>query len=513
MTTTLFRNGTIRTNVEASSATWLLVDGDGIAETGHSDGAPDADRIVDLQGGALVPGFCDAHAHLPATGIYASGMDFRGVRKVDEILDAFRTQGAGGGSVLFGGNFEDPLDRSMSRHDLDRAVGERPAMLTRADMHSCIVSSALLSQLDLSDPEGVDLDEGGEPTGYLREKAARGAYNWFENNLPREEQIEAIRAAARLAYSKGVTSVHEMFVVEWRGWDSFDVFTEAMEPLALIVRPYLATTEVERVRALGYRSIGGDWFLDGSFGSHTAWMKEPFTSKPPPGSPERGVSYRRDEEVRDFFFEAQSAGMQVGVHAIGDAAIDQAVSAWEKVAAKVGAGAVRSLGHRLEHFECSVDDLIARSAALGLRISGQPAFDAFWGGEDGLYSERIGWDRARHMNRCRSWLDAGLWVGAGSDSTVTPLDPFLQMSSLRSHHVEEERLTGQEALFLHTYGAHGLSMQDPDRGKLEAGSVADLAWLDRDPVTTDPEELTKTEVLGTWIGGDRVWPLEEAEAS
>ena len=513
MTTTLLHNGTIRTNVEPADPDWVLIDGEQVSGTGRASDAPEADRVVDLHGAALVPGFCDAHAHLPATGIYASGMDFRGVRKVDEILDAFRVQGKGGGAVLFGGNFEDPLDRSMSRHDLDSAVGERPAMLTRADMHSCIVSSALLGQLDVSDPEGVDLDESGQPTGYLREKAARGAYNWFENNLPRAEQIDAIRAAVRLAYSKGVTSVHEMFVVEWRGWDSFDVFTEAIDPVALTIRPYLATTEVDRVKSLGYPCIGGDWFLDGSFGSHTAWMKEPFTSAPPPGSPPNGVSYRTDDEVFDFFLEAHGAGMQVGVHAIGDAAIEQAVTAWEKVAERAGIDAVRSLGHRLEHFECSGDDHIARSARLGLRISGQPAFDAFWGGESGLYTERIGWDRARAMNRCRSWLDAGLQVGAGSDSTVTPLDPFLQMRSLRSHHVGAECVTGQEALFLHTCGAHGLSMQDPNRGTLEAGSAADLAWLDRDPVTTDPDELTKTEVLGTWVDGHRVWPLEEATTS
>ncbi len=512
MTTTLFHNGTIRTNVDADPD-WVLIDDDRISGTGRASDSPQADRVVDLQGAALAPGFCDAHVHLPATGIYASGMDFRGVREVDEILDAFRAQGEGGGAVLFGGNFEDPLDRSMSRHDLDSTVGERPAMLTRADMHSCIVSSALLRQLDLSDPEGIDLDENGAPTGYLREKAARGAYNWFENNLPRAEQIGAIRAAVRLAYSKGVTSAHEMFVVEWRGWDSFDLFNEAIEPVALIVRPYLATTEIDRVKSLGYPNIGGDWFLDGSFGSHTAWMKEPFASAPPPGSPANGVSYRTDDEVYDFFLEGQSAGMQVGVHAIGDAAIEQAVTAWEKVADQVGLDAVGSLGHRLEHFECSGDDHIARSARLGLRISGQPAFDAFWGGRDGLYTERIGWDRARGMNRCRSWLDAGLWVGAGSDSTVTPLDPFLQMRALRAHHVAAECLTGQEALFLHTGGAHGLSMQDPDRGTIEAGSAADLAWLDRDPVTTDPDELTKTEVLGTWVGGHRVWPVDEAETS
>ncbi|HZK50857.1 MAG TPA: amidohydrolase family protein, partial [Actinomycetota bacterium] len=276
---TMFHNGTIRTNT-LGSAEWVLIEGEEIKALGSGDDRPQADRVVDLHGAALVPGFCDAHVHLPATGLYAGGMDFRGVRSADHILDSFAAHAAGGGAVMFGGNFEDPLDRTLTRVDLDRVVGDRPAMLARADMHSCIVSSALIDQLDLSGIDGVDVDDWGRPTGYLREQAACGAWNWFDASLPREEQIAAIRSAIRHAYSKGVTSVHEMFVVEWRGWDSFDVFTEAIDPVALTIRPYLATTEVDRVKSLGYPCIGGDWFLDGSFGSHTAWMKEPFTSAP-----------------------------------------------------------------------------------------------------------------------------------------------------------------------------------------------------------------------------------------
>lgn len=513
MTTTLFFNGTIHSNVRGESPRWVLVEDDRITGVGRtSDDVPAADRQVDLDGGTLIPAFCDAHVHLPATGLYAGGMDFRGERSSSAILDAFTKHASSGEAVLFGGNFEDPLDEPLTRTDLDRAVGERPAMVARADLHSCIVSTALLNELNTRDVEGVDRDEAGQPTGYLREQAACGAWSWFETSLPREQQIAAIRAAIKHAYSKGVASVHEMFVVEWRGWASYDVFMEATEPCALNVVTYLGTDELEHVKELGLPRIGGDYFLDGSFGSHTAWMKEPFSSPPPAGSPPCGIKYRGDDDLFDLFLAAQDSGLQVGVHAIGDAAIEQAISTWERVGDKVGAAEVRGLGHRIEHFECAGDDHVLRALALGLRASVQPAFDAFWGGRDGLYAQRIGWPRASQMNRFGTMCRSGLVLGVGSDSTVTPLDPFLQMRALRTHHVANQRLDAGTALRLHTLGSHMLAKQENDRGAIDAGGQGDLAWLDRDPVTTDAEELQDIEVVGTWVGGARVHPEPDAEA-
>ena len=181
---TLFHNGTIRTNTPAA-ADWVVVEDGRISALGSGSDMPVGDATIDLDGGALVPGFCDAHVHLPATGLYAGGMDFRGVHSADRILDSFAAHAARGGAVMFGGNFEDPLDRPLTRTDLDRVVGDRPAMLARADMHSCIVSSALIEQLDLTEIDGVDVDDSGRPTGYLREQAACGAWNWFDASLPR----------------------------------------------------------------------------------------------------------------------------------------------------------------------------------------------------------------------------------------------------------------------------------------------------------------------------------------
>lgn len=491
-------------------ADWILVDDKKIVALGSKDDLPSADRTVRLDGAHVYPSFVDAHVHLPATGLYLSGLNFRGETSADAILDAFAARKTTG-ELLFGGNFEDPLDRAIDRHDLDRAVGEGSALLTRADMHSVIVSSALLAELQLDGLEGVDLGSDGTPTGYLREQAAAAAFTWFDLNLPEEQARGAIRDAVRHAYSVGVTCVHEMHVVEWRGWDAFDVLTDAVADMAMVVVPYIATTDVARVKEMGFHRIGGDYFLDGSFGSHTALLSEPYLTPPPEGSPAHGIAYRDDAGLEDFFHEAQTAGLQVGVHAIGDAAIEQAIATWERVAARCGLEEVRRLGHRIEHFECSSDDHMLRAHRLGLRASVQPGFDHYWGGPDGLYASRIGWDRAQQMNRFGTMLETGLIVGAGSDSTVTPLDPFFQMKAMRSHHIEDQRLGRTLAIKLHTMGACALAFGWGLDGTLEVGATGDLIAVDGDLAETPTDELDRSQLLGTWIGGTQVWPPDQAE--
>lgn len=508
----LFTGGPIVRLPGAALADWVLVNEEHVQAIGNGE-PPSAGRVVDLAGGTLLPAFCDAHVHLPATGLYELGLDFRGEHSAAAILDAFGARARTGDGILFGGNFEDPLDTPLTRTELDSAVGPRPALLARADMHSCVVSSALLDELDIAGLEGVDVDDAGKPTGYLREKAASEAWGWFDRALPAEQQKVAVRAAIRKAYSKGIASVHEMFVVEWRGWASLEVFLDAISDAVLDIVTYVGTMEVDKVRDIGFDHVGGDLFLDGSFGSHTAWMAGGYSSSPPQGSPPNGISYRSDEELLEVFMRAQELGMQCGVHAIGDAAIEQAIATWEKVADKVGVDAVRGLGHRIEHFECAWDDHLMRAAALGLRASVQPAFDHYWGGEQGLYADRIGWDAARNMNRFASMLNAGLLLGAGSDSTVTPMDPFLQLAALRDHHIADEQLGRIEALRLHTTGARALAGGPSLAGSLEPTAPADLVWVDRNPAEGPVEGLLETEVLGTWVLGQRVWPDADAESS
>jgi predicted amidohydrolase YtcJ len=115
------------------------------------------------------------------------------------------------------------------------------------------------------------------------------------------------------------------------------------------------------------------------------------------------------------------------------------------------------------------------------------------------------------MNRFKSMMDAGLALGGGSDSTVTSLDPFLQMAALREHHVEDERIDSSAALAAMTRGVASLAPREGRRGSIAPGQWAEFALLDRDPLSVEPDALLETEVLGTWVGGRRVWPRSEAE--
>lgn len=510
MTPTLFTGGVIRTAPQAEPVEWLLVRDDRVEASGRGD-APSADRIVDLEGGVLVPALRDGHVHLSSTGLESRGLSFRGERSARAIIDRLAAA-VDRGDLPYGSGFEEPLDGPLTRHELDDAVGDRGALLARADLHSCIVSSALLERIDLASNEGVDRDDEGAPTGFLRERAASQAWRAFEDSLGPALQKELVRAGVAAAYSKGVAEAHEMFVVEWRGWEVCERFLDALRETSLNVPVYLATDDVEKVHGMGFGRIGGDWFLDGSFGSHTAWLSQPYSSRPPASCPPGGVSYRSDEDLFEMFRNAQLRRMQVGVHAIGDAAIEQAVRTWERVATEAGVDAVRACGHRIEHFECASDEHMAAAERLGLRASVQPAFDRLWGGSEGLYAERMGWERAARMNRFRTMLGSGITVGGGSDSTVTPLDPFLQMAALREHHVPGQSFDAAAALGLMTQGVAALAPSEGKRGTLALGSWAEMALLDRDPLAVDEQELLATEVLGTWVAGRRVWPPSMAEA-
>ena len=492
---------------------WVLLDGERVVATGSSGQTPPpADRRLELDGATLLPAFCDAHVHLLTAGLYESALDVRHERSARGLLKALEQRASSGDAVLLAGNLEDPLDEPLTRSDLDAATANKPALLARADLRSCIVSSGLLASLALDGLQGVDRDEDGRPTGYLREQAASAAWDALERSISPRQVGAAVRAAARRAYSRGIAEVHEMFALARRGRAALEDFQEIVAPLALAVEIYPASDDVGDVKDMGFRRVGGDFFLDGSFGSYTAWTSSPYASKVPSGSGPTGIRFVSDEDLYRFFSAASRAGLQTGVHAIGDAAIEQAISTWERVAAKIGLEVVRAGGHRLEHFECSSDEHLARAARLRLGASVQPAFDRFWGGEHGLYAERIGWERASKMNRFRSMLRAGLLVGAGSDAPVTPLDPFLQMASLRRHHLEEESVGARAALDLHTRGSYALAGSPVSKGAVEAGFAANLALVDRNPLECDPDELLATRVLATWVGGKQVWPEEDAEA-
>lgn len=485
-----------------STADWVAFEEGVITAVGRGD-PPRGHRTVRTEG-VVLPGMIDAHLHLVTTGLYSTGLDFRECRSVEALLEELRKfLGADDSQWLVGGNFDpgrNPDARMPERRELDAISGNRVLLISRADGHSCTLSSAALAQLGL-DPglEGFGVDERGEATGVLSNQANYQARARFFSQLPETEIRRALRAACELALSRGVTSVHEM---GFGGEQSTDLLLEERGNLPIDVRPYVATFDVGAVVSRGLTTIGGDLFLDGSLGSRTAALGASYSDGE--GS---GTLYHSDEAVTGFFLEASRAGLQAGVHAIGDAAIEQAIRCLEAAFVALGPeGAVgaRRLRHRIEHFECVSFDQVERAARLGVVPSVQPAFDRYWGGIDGMYASRLG-ERATTMNPFPVMIRAGMTPAGGSDSSVTPLDPFLGMAAAVDHHEPAFAVTREHALRMFTSWAAAAGHSEDLRGTIQAGKRADFCVLEDDPLECDVGKIATLRVLQTWVGGKRAW--------
>ncbi|MBV9278273.1 MAG: amidohydrolase family protein [Candidatus Eremiobacteraeota bacterium] len=249
--------------------------------------------------------------------------------------------------------------------------------------------------------------------------------------------------------------------------------------------------------------VGGDVFLDGSIGSCTAAVSEPFIGANNEGSGELNFD---DGELFEYFAEAERLGIAAGVHAIGDRAIEQCVSTWERVLA--GRRAERR--HFIEHFEIARQDHIERCARLGIHLSMQPQFDLLWGGAGSMYEQRLGSRRMRSMNALGRALRAGAVLCGGSDSPVCELSPLLGMHAAVHHHEPQERLTPSEALTMYTHNAARLAQVENQTGILAPGFAADFVVLDRDPI--EDGDFASAVVMQTWSDGELIYERERVVA-
>ena len=450
--------------------------------------------VFDCAGAAIVPGFHDCHMHLTDTGLLAGDHDMSGCATVDAMLARVR---ALSDDILFAGNYEE--DRIAERRppnasELDSAAPDRPVLLTRVDGHSCVVNSAALSLVDVLHLEGVERGDDGTPTGRLFGPANYAGQAAFFKHIPDRAREDADRRAAEIALREGITTLHH--VIAWD--ESIEALQEqyrrdAALPVRVISKT--CTTDVQKARRLGNRVFGGDIFVDGSIGSRTAAVMHGYHDGD--GS---GLLYLDRQQLTQVFDEAAESGLSVGVHAIGDRAIEEAIAAWEAVIAR--RGPLRDVRPSIDHFEIADGGQIARAARCGMLLSMQPAFDALWGGTDGMYAHRFGADRALKMNLFKTAKRAGCVVCAGSDSPVTRFSALYGIDSLVNHHVPAERFTVEEALRAYCADAARLSFDEERRGTLAPGMEADFVVLEKALDAVPPGEIAATRVVATVIAGD-----------
>jgi len=505
----------------------IAVDGERIAMVGSSaevrKAATNATDVVDARGMMLVPGFIDAHVHFLVGGFGLASVQLRDAKSRDEfvrrITEYARTLPPG--AWITNGDWDhEQWGGALPRRDwIDAVTPNNPVWINRLDGHMALANSAALraAGVDAStnDIAGGTIvrDEKGAPTGILKDNAQPLVAKVVPSPATQQED-HALEAAMRFVASKGVTSVHHMGT-----WSDLAVFDRAYAEGRLGTRIYAAVPidTWERLRdAVAARGRGDHWlrigalkgFVDGSLGSHTAAMLEPFTDAPN----DTGLFVNTPEDLYRWTSGADKAGLHMIVHAIGDAAIRTQLDIYERVARENGP---RDRRFRIEHAQHIAPPDIARFGSLGVIPSVQP-YHAI---DDGRWAERvIGHERGKGTYAFRSLLDAGARLAFGSDWFVAPPTPLegiyaaVTRRTLDDAHPDgwypEQKIGIEDALRGYTSGSAYASFEEDDKGILTRGKLADFVVIDRDLTAIAPATIREARIMMTVVGGRIVYSSE-----
>lgn len=490
-------------------------------------------QVIDLGGHFVMPGFNDAHAHLAAGGLSELQVDLIGVKSLREMQEriAAAAKSMPAGEWVIGRGWDQTLwpgTKLPARQDLDVVTAGHPAIFQRVDGHIAVMNSAGLSAMGITratpDPTGgrIDHDASGEPNGIVRDVAKDDVLARLPEPSPAMRR-RGIELAMRQAVSWGLTSVQDSISVENdpKEWDEFLVYEDLEREGKLLLRvtkwlPFSAPLDVlEAHRAhhpasdlmLHTGMLKG--FLDGSLGSRTAALIQPYSDDPN----NRGVLYHPDQAKLDqMMIERVRAGFQVGLHAIGDRSAQQALDAYgaaEHDAKQRGDNRPPSaFRFRVEHAQVATAAQFQQYKDEGVIASMQPCHlldDMRWA------EARLGPERVKYSYDWKQFLDDGVPLAFGTDFAVEPLNPFrnlyaaiTRMNEAGTQTYPGQKLNIDEAISAYTTGSAYAEFAEKDKGLLWPGYLADFVVLDRDITKTPPEEILKTRVLRTVVGGKTV---------
>lgn len=490
-------------------------------------------QIVDLGGHFTMAGFNDAHLHLDDAGATKLSVDLTGVKSLDELRArvAKKADEARAGEWILGSGWDEtlwPVKVTPTRWDLDEVANGHPVFLVRIDGHIAVANTRALQlgsiNLATRDPQGghIDRNENGEVTGILRETAQAAILDVVPkpSHAQRRQALEL--ALADLA-QHGVTSAQDYSP----NWENFQIYEELEKEGKLTARvtewlPFDETVEeLSQKRDSHPQSdlmlhtgmLKG--FMDGSLGSHTAAMIEPYADDPK----NSGLPRYDPAKLDDMTKERVLAGFQIGFHAIGDKGVQMALDAFTEAekAAKAahvkGANGGDDFRLRIEHAQVTNPAQIAQFKQLKVIASMQPSHlltDMRWA------QDRLGPKRAATSYAWLAFLNKGVTLAFGTDYPVEPVSPFRGLYAAVTRKSEDgkleyfpdQRLTMDQALAAYTQGSAFAEFEEKEKGKIVAGMLADFVVLDRDPTAVTPEKLLGTKVLRTVVDGKTVYQAE-----
>jgi predicted amidohydrolase YtcJ len=539
----IFTHGNVYTGVPVMSAfkaikraEAIAVRGDRIQAVGENTEilklrGPDT-QVIDLAGHFVMPGINDAHAHLEDGGFDRMNVDLTGVKSLDEFRERIRAkvEAAAPGDWILGGGWDEnlwPVKALPSRWDIDEITTSHPVFLQRVDGHIGVANSRALQLASITiasrDPKGgkIDRDANGQPTGILRETARQA----LTDAIPpptHDKRRQAMELALEEAAQYGITSVQDNST-----WEDFQILEEIEKDGKLTARisewlpfdqplDHLDTMRKEHPASDNMLHTGMlKAFLDGSLGSHTAALIDPYADDPK----NSGLPRYDAPKLNDMAKERMLAGYQLGFHAIGDAAAQMALNAFaegekaakeKKVKAANGGDDYRL---RIEHAQVVTPLQIVKFRDLKVIASMQPAHvitDMPWA------EARLGPKRAGHSYAWAEFLKRGVTVAFGSDHPFGPVSPFLGLYAATTRTSEDgkheyypdQKISMDQAIAAYTTGSAFAEFAEKEKGLIAPGMLADFVVLDRDVTAIVPQKLLQTKVLRTVVGGKTVYEVK-----
>jgi predicted amidohydrolase YtcJ len=475
--------------------------------------------VLDLEGRCVIPGFIDSHVHFLQGGTNLASVQLRDATTPEEFINRIKVFASKlkPGSWILGGGWDGKGWNSLPEKGwIDSVTPDNPVFVSRLDGHMALANSLALKLAGVNrgakDISGgtIGRDSRGDITGIFKDNAM----DLISRVIPSETQEEvdrALLAGTNYFASNGVTSVHGVDAGAYA-----DGLARLRDNGRLITRVY-AMVPIWQWRELAEKiekeGKGDDWiriggvkaFVDGSLGSHTAAFLEPYTDL----TTDSGLFVNSREDLYNWVLNADRAGIQVSIHAIGDRAIRFLLDTYETVEKENGA---RDRRFRIEHSQHIAPSDIERYAQLNVIASMQP-YHAI---DDGRWAEPlIGPERIKTTYAFRNLLDTGAKLAFGSDWPVAPATPLEGIYAAVTRRtlddknpdgwVPEQKITVEEALKAYTRDAANASFEEDIKGTLAPGKLADFVVLDRNITTVDPVEIRNIKVLQTYVGGRKVY--------
>jgi predicted amidohydrolase YtcJ len=507
---TLDEAGTVASAVAIKDGRILAVGGREIQERYQ------ARDSVDLEGRTVIPGFVDSHIHM--SGNPQRYIDLTRVTSIEALaaLVTAKAEQLGPGEWITGyGWSEDELveGRRPMLDDLDRAAPQNPVILTRAGAHSAVCNSLALELAGIHaatpDPENgvIERHADGTLNGIIRER--QDVVARLVPAAPDDEIVASLTENLRNLFALGITSIVQAAdsIGNYARWEAIYAANPGQLPRASV---QVRWEGIDAMAGFGRRTGDGDDFLrvgaikifvDGGFTGPAAYTRQPYKDH----DEYRGTLTMTEAELSRIVREAHDAGWQLGIHAIGDAAIELAV---EAVHEALAANPRDDHRHYLNHFTVMPDaGTMELMAADGVAITQQPNFTYTL---EGRYVANLDGDRLAHNNPMRTPMRHGVFVALSSD--VLPIGPHVGLYAAVTRkgrsgavYAADEALTIEEALRGYTRNGAWLTREETSKGTIEAGKLADLVVLSDDPLTGSPEELLEARVLRTYLGGRLVY--------